>query len=418
MKTFLLTVTLLVICFSSFAQTEPFIKRTVISGLNSPWEVLYGPNDSIWVTESVTYQVKRINVSNGVATTLLNLSSQKNFSQGDGGRWPQGGLMGMVLHPNLYSTDINVRSAKPWVYVAYVFNRPTGQNCSTNSSSSNPCNFLTRIARYEYNGNTLVNPVTVLDNIPGSNDHNSGRMTIGPDLKIYYTIGDMGAGQFNNTSRPNNAQVTDNLEGKIIRLNSESDGDAGADAWVPDDNPYYNSLPITPRDYVYSSGHRNAQGVVWANVNGTNNLYSSEHADRTDDEINKIVAGNNYGWNRVGGYNDGNYDGLTLGGYSPVNEGSFCSSISNEMDPIFTLFTRTQAQILALSSDYLTWPTVAPSSIEFYGSSKIPGWKNSLLIPCLKAGRIFRIKLNAAGDGIIPIFGGMDTVSFSGRRTF
>src|SRR6478672_12937241 len=87
------------------AQNEPFIKRTVVSGLNSPWEITYGPNDSLWVTENVSYLVKRINIADGNATTLLNLSSAKNFSAGDGGRWPQGGLMGMALHPNLYSTS-------------------------------------------------------------------------------------------------------------------------------------------------------------------------------------------------------------------------------------------------------------------------------------------------------------------------
>ena len=221
-------------------QNEPFSKRVVVSGLNSPWEITYGPSDSLWVTENFSYLVKRINIGNGGSTTLLNLSSSKNFAQNDGGRWPQGGLMGLAIHPNLYSSDPVVRAAKPWVYIAYVFSRPTGQTCSTNANSSNQCNFLTRIVRYDYNGNSLTNPVIILDNMPGSNDHNSGRLKICPDLKLYYTIGDMGAGQFNNASRTNNAQALDVLEGKILRLNTESDGDAGADAWVPNDNPFYN----------------------------------------------------------------------------------------------------------------------------------------------------------------------------------
>jgi len=36
---------------------------------------------------------------------------------------------------------------------------------------------------------------------------------------LFYTIGDMGAGQFNNITRTNNAQTRDTLEGKILRLN-------------------------------------------------------------------------------------------------------------------------------------------------------------------------------------------------------
>lgn len=394
------------------AQDEPFAKRTVISGLNSPWEITYGPNDSIWVTESVTYLVKRIHVNDGGSTTLLNLSSQRNFFQGDGGRWPQGGLMGMALHPNLYSSDPETRASKPWVYLAFVYNRPTGQNCSTNPGSGNPCYFNTRIVRYEYNGNSLTNPVTILDNMPGSNDHNSGRLIMGPDLKLYYTIGDMGAGQFNNASRSNNAQALDIMEGKILRLNSETDGDAGTDAWVPDDNPFFNGLPISPRDYVYSLGHRNSQGITWAHVNGNDILYNSEHGDRTDDEVNIITAGSNYAWNRVSGYCDDNYTGSSLGGYSPVDEDNFCTVTPSNREPLKTFFTVTPGVISGLGSNFLTWPTIAPSSIDFYSQNKIPGWKNSLLVTCLKAGKVYRIKLNSGGDGLVSYAGGVDTASY------
>jgi PQQ-dependent dehydrogenase (s-GDH family) len=396
----------------NFAQGEPFAKRTVITGLNSPWEITYGPNDSLWVTENFSYLVKRINISNGASTTLLNLSSLKNFSLNDGGRWPQGGLMGMALHPNLYSTDPAVRNAKPWVYLAYVYDRPTGQTCSTNANSSNSCNFHTRIVRYEYSGNTLSNPVIILDNMPGSNDHNSGRLKIGPDLKLYYTIGDLGAGQFNNASRTNNAQSLDVMEGKVLRLNTETDGDTGADAWVPDDNPFYNNASITPKDYVFTMGHRNAQGLVWAHINDTDILYSSEHGDKTDDEVNRITAGGNYGWNRVSGYCDGNYNGMTLGGYSPVNENNFCTTTTANEPPLKSLFALTQTDINALSSDNLTWPTVAPSSIDFYSANKIPGWQNSLLVTCLKAGRVFRLKLNTTGTGIVNYSGSVDTATY------
>lgn len=410
--TFLYLIGLLASSDDCFAQGEPFSKRTIISGLNSPWEITYGPNDSLWVTENVSYLVKRINITNGASTTLLNLSALKNFTANDGGRWPQGGLMGMAIHPDLFSSNPAVRSAKPWVYLAYVYNRTTGQNCSVNANASDACYFKSRIVRYDYNGNNLSNPTLILDNIPGSNDHNSGRLIIGPDLKLYYTIGDMGAGQFNNSSRTNYALAVDVLEGKVIRLNTESDGDASADAWVPDDNPFYNSAAITPQDYVYTLGHRNAQGIVWANVSGSNVLYSSEHGDKSDDEVNRLVAGKNYGWNQVSGYCDGNYNGMTLGGYSPVNENNFCSTTPAYENPVTTFFTVNNAILAGLSSSYLSWPTVAPSSIDFYWQNKIPGWQGSLLIPCLKAGKVYRIQLNASGTSLIPFIDGTDTTSY------
>jgi hypothetical protein len=48
----------------------------------------------------------------------------------------------------------------------------------------------------------------------------------------------MGAGQFSNRTRPNKAQNPASYEGKILRFNLDVDGDAGADAWIPNDNPY------------------------------------------------------------------------------------------------------------------------------------------------------------------------------------
>lgn len=159
-------------------------------------------------------------------------------------------------------------------------------------------------------------------------------------------------------------------------------------------------------------GHRNAQGIVWANVNGADILYSSEHGDKSDDEVNVLTAGKNYGWNHVSGFCDGNYDGMTLGGYSPVNEENFCTTTPSYHQPIKTFFTATSAQINALSTDNLTWPIIAPSSIDFYSANAIPGWQNSLLISCLKAGRVYRLKLNSTGTGLVNFAGGVDTTSY------
>jgi aldose sugar dehydrogenase len=435
-KTLLLLPALLFYYFCQ-AQGESFTKRVVNSSysLNSAWELTYGPNDSLWVTENKAYLVSRINAANGSKTVLLDLlgtngdnsinfaqtSSSGNKKTGAPKRvvpsvWPQGGLMGMALHPALYSSDPAVRRSKPWVYLAYVYYYFNNGTCSSNT----PCYFYTKIVRYTYSGNTLSGPVTILDSIPGSNDHNSGRLKIGPDSKLYYTVGDMGAGQYNNTSRQNNAQNINVMEGKVLRLNTEPDGDAGDGAWIPNDNPFYDGTPFSAKDYVYTFGHRNAQGLDWVNINGNNLLFSSEHGDKSDDEVNVIKGGSSYGWNRVSGYCDGNYDGLTLGGYSPVNEGAYCNSTPNAVEPIYTTFTATPAEISRFTSDIFTYKTIAPSSIEVYKSNAIPGWQNSALIPALKGGRIYRIKLNdSTGASAVLLSTGVDTAAyFAGEGRF
>jgi PQQ-dependent dehydrogenase (s-GDH family) len=391
------------------SQSEPFTKRTVVSGLNSAWEVLYGPNDSLWVTENSSYLISRIDIATGTKTVLVNLRATDaaiNFAQGVANP-PQGGLMGLAIHPNLYSPDPAVRAAKPWVYAAYVYNK--GSCPGTNTS----CVYTTKIVRFTYNGNSLSSPVTIINTIPGSSDHNSGRLVFSPVIepgadaahtqyRLYYTVGDMGAGQFLNTTRTENAQNVDVMEGKVLRLNSESDGDAGQDAWIPNDNPFYDGAPITPKDYVFTLGHRNAQGLGWGNVSGSNILYSAEQMDRTDDEINIIEAGKNYGWDSVSGYCDGNVNGYKIGQNTNANEQAFCSTHPDNKEPIFTTFTVTAANMAALyaQSNNLLWPTIACSSVDFYGQNQIPGWNYSLLVTPLKEDKVYRVKLNASGTGI------------------
>lgn len=397
------------------AQTEPFTKRNIATaamGLNNPWECVYGPGDSLFVTEAKGYLIRRIstNSSPGVSTTLLNLTGSKvDWASGTG---PQGGLMGMALHPNNYSTNMVTRMAKPWVYIAYVYAKATPNSTCATPGSGAGCVFSTRVVRYEYKGNSFINPVIILDNLPGSSDHNSGRLTISPvpegsQYRLYYTIGDMGCGQFANTNRTENAQVTDAYEGKIYRLNTESDGDAGQDAWVPNDNPFYDGSPITAKDLVYSKGHRNPQGLVWGVVGGNNRLFSSEQSDRADDEINLITAGSNYGWDQVSGACDGDVNGFQIGRTTVVNEVSNCAGTTQ---PMFTTFHHNAtwpSTYPANGSGNANWPTIAASSLEFYGKNVIPGWPGSLLITPLKDDKVYRLKLNATGTGITG-----DTISY------
>src|SRR4029453_3003878 len=85
-------------------------------------------------------------------------------------------------------------------------------------------------ATYHQAPGTLSDPVELIAGLPASNDHNSGRMKIGPDLKLYYTIGDGGNDQLGNWCIPIEAQrlpTADELaasnwiayQGKSLRLN-------------------------------------------------------------------------------------------------------------------------------------------------------------------------------------------------------
>ena len=161
------------------------------TGMNSPWEVVYGPDDSLWVTASHDYKIYKIHPGNKGSRMVLDMNSYKDFTASVAA-WPQGGLMGLAIHPDFYT-------GKPWVYIAYVYHLIS---CGV-SSGGNYCSFNTKISRFKWNSTNgaLTYMDDVITGLDGSNDHNSGRLRISPltesdgNYHLYYTIGDMGAGR-------------------------------------------------------------------------------------------------------------------------------------------------------------------------------------------------------------------------------
>lgn len=420
---------------------EQFSVRVVASKLGDPWTLIYGPDGYLWITEGNGYQVSRLNPATGEKTVLLDLNRERQFPRYDkmpdsvsGGKpWPPHGLMGMALHPGLLK-------GSPYVFLSYIYRfagaSSNGNGCAVNYGG---CVFTTRLVRYEYDEkrHMLLRPVILCDTIPASNDHNGGRMLIAPvngKDYIFYTVGDMGAGQFNNGGRPNHAQQINSYEGKVLRFNVEPDGDANAaDAWIPNDNPFNTD---SRQSAVWSIGHRNPQGLDYAVIAGNGHLYSSEHGPYSDDEINIIERGKNYGHPLVIGYADGNYDGLAAGVSNHdslpgkwhttypliTSEKAAAQQIGDTVyrDPLKTLYPNSASFLQALFAQVnsgkkgSSWPSEAPSSIAVYTSSSIPGWQNSLLIPTLKGGKLVRLKLNEAGNKVVG-----DTINyFKGQERY
>jgi glucose/arabinose dehydrogenase len=298
---------------SDNTQTEVGITDKVLTpNLNYPWEILWGPDSNLWITERGG-KISRVDPTTGAVTPLLTISEV--VSQGEGG------LLGMVLHPDF--------STSPEVFVAYNYNRGS--------------TYTEKIVKYTYANGALSKPVILLDNIFAAGNHNGCRLAISPDKKLYITSGDAAV-----ASR---AQDKNILSGKVLRIN--------LDGSIPADNPIAGSP-------LWSYGHRNPQGLVFVN----DRLYSSEHGASTDDEINIIQKGRNFGWPNVEGF------------CSTGNEPAFCTT-NNVAEPIFA------------------WsPTIAPSGIDYYNNDAIPQWKNSLLLAVLKDSELLQIKLNTAGDKV------------------
>jgi len=159
----------------------------------------------------------------------------------------EGGLLGLAASPRFAADGL--------VYAYHT------------SSSDN------RIVRFRLD--SLDRPAPILTGIPVSGIHNGGRLAFGPDGMLYAGTGD--------ASTRGRSQDLGSLGGKILRMTP--------DGKPPADNPVKGSL-------VYSRGHRNVQGLAF---DPAGRLFASEFGQNRFDEVNRIVAGGNYGWPEVEG---------------------------------------------------------------------------------------------------------------------
>jgi glucose/arabinose dehydrogenase len=212
-------------------------QEAVAQSLQIPWEIAFLPDKSMLVTER--------------PGTLRHLANQKSIPIQGVAHVGEGGLLGLVLHPNFESNG----------FIYLYFTTRTGGGLTN------------RVERYRFENDALSERQVIIENIPGSSNHDGGRIAFGPDGYLYITAGD--------ADRPNSAQDTNALSGKILRI--------GDDGSLPGDNPFRNA--------VYSYGHRNPQGLAW---DSQGRLWATEHGPSGNesgfDELNLIEKGKNYGW--------------------------------------------------------------------------------------------------------------------------
>lgn len=369
-------------------KDQLFSARVLTTGLSNPWEITWGPDDMIWVTERSTGEVTRVDPFTGAQQTLLTLEDFSVDVQHQG-------LLGMALHPELLQGTGN-----DYVYLAYTY-----EGGSTQSPDPRQ-----KLVRYTYDeaNQVLVDPVELISGVPAWNDHNAGRVKIGPDMKIYYTLGEQGANFGGNYQRPNLAQSLPSQEdvdaeqwqsytGKVLRLN--------LDGSVPEDNPEIEGV----RSHIFTYGHRNPQGIDFG-ADGT--IYVSEHGPDTDDELNVLEPGGNYGWPNVAGYRDdsvyvyGNWseapaDLRYIGRDIPDEVPQYLESEFEPeiVEPIATYWTVGDEYDFEGNCGWICNPTIAPGSIQYYaaGEDGIPEWDNSVLLPTLKHGTLYVQQLSEDG---------------------
>jgi len=225
---------------------QPVGDPTVVAtGLESPWSMVRLTSGSTLISLRDSGVVKELKADG----TLRDVGSIPGVVHAG-----EGGLLGIEF----------VDADGPWLYAYF----------TTRSDN--------RIQRFPLQGGpgdySLGVGQDILTGLQKANNHDGGRIKLGPDGKLYATVGD--------ATNTGNAQDLTSLNGKILRMN--------LDGSVPTDNPFPGSL-------VWSWGHRNPQGLAW---DAGGQLWAAEFGQDTWDEFNKITAGANYGWPVVEGTSD------------------------------------------------------------------------------------------------------------------
>lgn len=222
-----------------------------------------------------------------------------------------------------------------------------------------------RLYRYELIDNKLVNPLLLL-NLPASspivgheNNHNGGKVVIGPDNNVYLVVGDVGGrmGNIQNIMRGNSPDGTSG----ILRVTQEGKS--------VHNGPFGSSVPNI---LYYAYGIRNSFGFDFDPVTG--NLWDSENGGIDKDEINYVYPGFNSGWRKA--------MGMALSSFDPNEDLFYFEGKGKYSDPEFV------------------WKeTVAPTALKFLNSTKLGSeYENTIFVGDVKTGNLYNFKLDATRE--------------------
>lgn len=239
----------------------------VAGGLTHPWDVGVLPDGRVLVTEREGRLTLLSGTQAGATATPVEADLSDLLVEGEGG------LMGMVVHPD-FATSRRFTT------------------CQTHVAGGRATDV--RLVTWELApdgaaAQRVADPLLAGLPINPSGRHSGCRPTLAADGALLVGTGD--------TARGGIPQDLSSLGGKVLRLDLATGGP------LPD-NPYAGSADPAQR-LLLTYGHRNVQGVAVAE-DGT--VYTAEHGPSTDDEVNRLEAGGNYGWDPAQGGTVGGYD--------------------------------------------------------------------------------------------------------------
>ena len=232
--------------------------RTVVRGLDNPWDVKRLPGGTLLVTERDNRRLST--VTRGDRSTV-DFPSGKVWVSGETG------LMSLEVDPD-FADNRTFYTCSGWEKAGGGHDvRVVAWKLADDEASA------TRLR-------------TVVKGFPTSSGRHGGcRLLIADNGAMHVGTGDAARGR-----NPRNLK---SLGGKTLRLDP-----ATGKPWPG--NPFAQAKNRKKR-YVFTYGHRNVQGLA-QRKDGT--VWSVEHGSYRDDEVNRLRRGGDYGWHPVPGYNE------------------------------------------------------------------------------------------------------------------
>ena len=291
---------------------------TVAEGLEHPWGVAFLPDGRALVTERPG-RLRIVGADGKLGAPLEGVPAVSATGQG--------GLLDVQLDPDFARNRL--------VYLSYAEPREGGNG--------------TAVARGTL-GERGLDGVQVIfrqDVTINGRHHFGSRLVFDRGGRLFVTLGDR------NSERAR-AQTLDSHIGKVVRI--ERDGK------VPADNPFVGRADAKPE--IWSYGHRNVQGAALHPVTGE--LWTNEHGPRGGDELNRTLAGLNYGWPKV--TYGVEYSGKT------ISESATAPGIE---PPV-----------------HYWVPSIATSGMLFYTGTRFPKWKGNAFVGGLASQQLSRLEMD------------------------
>lgn len=247
----------------SLISEDGFRLTPVAEGLEFPWDMLFLPDGTMLVTE----RSGAIRIVRGGELLPEPVAGTPEAHVN-----AQGGYFAMALDPDFASNRK--------LYLAF----------AKGTAEENTTAVVSGVLSDD--ASELTDVQEIFTGAPRETSHHyGGRLAFLPDGTLIVTLGE----GFRYMEESQNPQ---NYHGAIARLNT--------DGSFPEDNPFIDGENGLPG--VWSYGHRNVQGLVWDEARET--LWAHEHGPKGGDELNRIEAGNNYGWPAI--TYGVNYDGTII----------------------------------------------------------------------------------------------------------